>query len=71
MITKLQSIDSERLGKEKSEEMHGSPWEGKIGFTGRLGENKDGSRQGKARCGGDRGKYGEKWLKPVGIHTVM
>lgn len=69
MITKLQSTDSERLGKEKSEEMHGSPWEGTTGVTGRL--EKDGRRQRKASCGGDRGKYGKKQLKPVGIHAVM
>lgn len=53
--------------------MHRSPWEGKIGLIGRLGENEDGSRQGKAKYGGDRVeiKYGERELELKGIPMVM
>lgn len=39
---------------------------GTIGFTGRLEENKDGSRQRKARCRGDRGKIWEETAETGG-----
>lgn len=31
--------------------MHGSPWEGKIGFISRLGENEEGSKKERQGVG--------------------
>lgn len=47
MIIKLQSINSERLGKEEgfSNRKHGSPWEKKMDFAGGLEVSKDRDRK--------------------------